>query len=250
MKGNVVFGMTILGLGTMFLLAACGGEDATPEPPEDLTLETCSITEIASIGPVRAFRGEDPIPTGFDSINSADCTFSMPIASINVQLSRQGQTVFDQTFPLNPVDPEVGFPLPSHLVPEIPVDWETGRYERRMSVTSAEGQTMEVVLDFFKVADVVWIFDSARSPESAAREALGERLGVAPDAPSLIAFEPVDWEDTSLGCPEPGNSYAQVITPGFRLVLGHTVGTRNELHEYHTDEDGSVVVTCTLTSSP
>ena len=168
----------------------------------------------------------------------------IPIVSITVQLSRQGQTVFDQIFSLNPADPEVRFPLPSNLVPVIPADWETGRYERRMEATSADGQTIEVKLDIFNVADVIWVFDSARSPESVAREALAEQLGVAPNAPSLIAFEPMDWGDTSLGCPEPGIFYAQVITPGFRLVLGHTVGTQSELHEYHTNEDGSMVVSC------
>ena len=177
-------------------------------------------------------------------MNSAQCTFNMPIASITVQLSRQGKTDFDQTFPLDPADPEVRFPLPSQLVPVIPADWETGRYERRMEAASVEGQTIQVKLDFFMVADVIWVFDRARSPESVAREALAEELGVAPDAPSLIAFEPMDWPDTSLGCPEPGKFYAQVITPGFRLVLGHTVGTRHELQEYHTNEDGSLVMSC------
>lgn len=31
--------------------------------------------------------------------------------------------------------------------------------------------------------------------------------------------EAVDWPDGSLGCPEPGMMYTQMITPGYRVVL-------------------------------
>lgn len=41
----------------------------------------------------------------------------------------------------------------------------------------------------------------------------------------------VTWPDTSLGCPLPDRTYAQVITPGYRLVLSD--GTTD--FEYHTD---------------
>jgi hypothetical protein len=50
--------------------------------------------------------------------------------------------------------------------------------------------------------------------------------------------EAVDWSDTSLGCPEPGMAYAQVITPGYLIVLG----AAGQTYEYHTDEHSSVVL--------
>ena len=49
----------------------------------------------------------------------------------------------------------------------------------------------------------------------------------------------VEWSDTSLGCPEPGMAYAEVITPGYliRLAAG------DQLFEYHADRQGNVI-TC------
>ncbi|MBI4219141.1 MAG: hypothetical protein HY682_03280 [Chloroflexi bacterium] len=50
----------------------------------------------------------------------------------------------------------------------------------------------------------------------------------------------VDWPDTALGCQEPGRSYAEVIVPGWIIVVRHS----SKLYEYHADLDGSQVVTC------
>jgi hypothetical protein len=56
-----------------------------------------------------------------------------------------------------------------------------------------------------------------------ARAALGRELGIDPGAPltdlELVRAEPVDWPDASLGCPEKGMAYAQVVTPGWRLTF-------------------------------
>ena len=67
--------------------------------------------------------------------------------------------------------------------------------------------------------------------------AIAADLGVPPESVQVIAVEPRDWPDTSLGCPQPGMLYAQVITPGY-LVLVEVSGERIE---YHTDERGTVV---------
>jgi hypothetical protein len=65
----------------------------------------------------------------------------------------------------------------------------------------------------------------------AAQTDLAERLGVEKGAIEVLSVEPVDWPDASLGCPQPGMVYAQVITPGFRVVLR----AGEEKHTYHTD---------------
>jgi hypothetical protein len=72
-----------------------------------------------------------------------------------------------------------------------------------------------------------------------AKEDLAQQLNLAPDDIQLISVEEVDWSDTSLGCPQPGMMYAQVITPGFRVIL-EAGGQR---YEYHTDT-GRFVVLC------
>lgn len=70
-----------------------------------------------------------------------------------------------------------------------------------------------------------------------ARRELAGRAGVAESAISLVRAEAVEWGDASLGCPQPGQMYAQVITPGFRIVL-RSGGTD---YHYHGDARGRVV---------
>ena len=69
-------------------------------------------------------------------------------------------------------------------------------------------------------------------------EDLAHRLDIPVDAISLIGVEPVDWSDTSLGNPKPGEFYATVITPGYRVVLS-AVDAR---YLYHTDRKRVVLV--------
>jgi Ferritin-like domain len=67
--------------------------------------------------------------------------------------------------------------------------------------------------------------------------AIATDLGVPPESVQLITIESRVWPDTSLGCPQPDMLYAQVVTPGY-LVLVEVSGERIE---YHTDERGNVV---------
>lgn len=48
---------------------------------------------------------------------------------------------------------------------------------------------------------------------------LAGRLGVSPEKVEVLAVKKVRWKDRSLGCPEKGAVYLQVITPGFRIIL-------------------------------
>lgn len=69
---------------------------------------------------------------------------------------------------------------------------------------------------------------------------LAERLGIDPAQVQVLAVESVQWGDTSLGCPEPGMMYAQVITPGYLIVLG----AGEAQYEYHTAEGSNSAVFC------
>ena len=66
---------------------------------------------------------------------------------------------------------------------------------------------------------------------------LAARLSVAPDAITVKAVERIEWPDASLGCPQPGIMYAQVITPGYRIVLE----VDGKSYEYHADTQRHVV---------
>jgi len=71
----------------------------------------------------------------------------------------------------------------------------------------------------------------------AAKRHLAARLSRPEAAIALGRVEPVEWRDASLGCPRPGMVYAQVITPGFRIILL----ADGIAYEYHSDLAGRVV---------
>lgn len=48
---------------------------------------------------------------------------------------------------------------------------------------------------------------------------LAERLSIGADRISLREARGVTWPDTSLGCPQPGMAYNQVLTPGLMIRL-------------------------------
>ncbi len=62
-----------------------------------------------------------------------------------------------------------------------------------------------------------------------AKEDLARRLDLSSDVIEVVLVEEVEWPDTSLGCPQPGMMYAQVITPGYCVVLG----AEGHMYEYH-----------------
>jgi hypothetical protein len=66
---------------------------------------------------------------------------------------------------------------------------------------------------------------------------LAQRLGVAEEEITVKSLKGMQWPDTSLGCPQPGMMYAQVVTPGYRVVLE----VDSQVYEAHTDEGQSAV---------
>lgn len=48
---------------------------------------------------------------------------------------------------------------------------------------------------------------------------LATSLGVDEALVTVVLVEEVAWADASLGCPQPGMSYAQVVTDGMRIIL-------------------------------
>lgn len=67
------------------------------------------------------------------------------------------------------------------------------------------------------------------------RQALRE-AGLSPDL-KLLGSEQVQWNDSSLGCPQPGTMYAQVITPGYVLRFADERTTR----EVHVAGDAAII---------
>jgi hypothetical protein len=55
---------------------------------------------------------------------------------------------------------------------------------------------------------------------SQARQDLINTKGYPASEITLISYEDVTWPNSALGCPKTGMMYAQVLTPGYRIVLG------------------------------
>jgi hypothetical protein len=84
---------------------------------------------------------------------------------------------------------------------------------------------------------------SAQDPAQLAmvRRAQADLIGrtdVRPSEIKVVSVEAVEWRNTSLGCPQPDMMYAQVITPGYVIVL--EAGSKT--YEYHTDQRTKVVL--------
>ncbi len=78
---------------------------------------------------------------------------------------------------------------------------------------------------------------SGEQVEEQARKALANWLGISSEEIEVVKVEEVEWPDTSLGCPEPGMVYAQVIVPGWRVVMR----VDDEVYEYHSGRGQGVL---------
>jgi hypothetical protein len=70
-----------------------------------------------------------------------------------------------------------------------------------------------------------------------ARAALVREQGLAEADITIVAVQPNEWRDSSLGCPKPGLNYLQVITPGYLITLE----AQGQRYEYHSDSNQRVV---------
>jgi hypothetical protein len=61
--------------------------------------------------------------------------------------------------------------------------------------------------------------DMEKRVMDAAKAHLAQKLDIATGAIEVVRVEPMQWPDASLGCPQPGMSYAQMVTPGYQIIL-------------------------------
>jgi hypothetical protein len=78
-----------------------------------------------------------------------------------------------------------------------------------------------------------------------AKKDLAQRLAISANEINLVEAKSVVWPDTSLGCPQEGMGYAQVITPGYLILLKYA----GAIFEYHAGS-GNYIVTCDNPSPP
>ena len=103
------------------------------------------------------FEFKGTIPTEFDGINQATCTFTKAVERVTVKLT--GPATHTETFTLGEPSAQVAFPLPEgslslttqEIVPP-------GEYQREMTVTSVDGERL-VISDQPGVLNTVTILE-------------------------------------------------------------------------------------------
>ena len=66
---------------------------------------------------------------------------------------------------------------------------------------------------------------------------LALHLEISPDQVQVISFQEEEWPDSCLGLAAPDEMCLQVITPGYRILLG----VNGQRYEYHTDQSGDIL---------
>ena len=115
------------------------------------------LTTLAAQLPIEfAYKGT--IPTGFDGINRATCTFTKEVKTVTVTLT--GPATHTETFTLAEPGTRVSFPLPEGTLSISTLEIvPPGEYEREITATSVDGETV-IVSDQPGVLKTVTIFDS------------------------------------------------------------------------------------------
>ena len=52
-----------------------------------------------------------------------------------------------------------------------------------------------------------------------AKADLAQRLSIAASQINVVEAKEIFWPDSSLGCPQPGNAYSQIVTAGYLIRL-------------------------------
>ena len=125
-----------------------------------------------------------------------------------------------------PTDTPAPTPTPLPATPTLPAPEEPEEKEEKETVVpTTPAQNMDS-LD-----------PDAQRMVAIAKTDLMQRLGVTEEAIFVKSVEEKQWRNSSLGCPQPGMVYLQVITPGYRIVL--TVGEND--YDLHTDMSRAIL---------
>ncbi len=82
----------------------------------------------------------------------------------------------------------------------------------------------------------------------AAYKDLSAKLGVSivRQGNTTYTFEQDVFADSSLGCPQPGQAYSQVVTKGYKILITYPRGGGN-VYDYRASVDGTTLFQCSVT---
>ncbi len=71
----------------------------------------------------------------------------------------------------------------------------------------------------------------------AVQQVMAKRLGIDSQEVEILLYENVDWPDACLGVQNPEQICAQVITPGYRILIQE----KDQIYEFHTNLSGDQI---------
>ncbi len=86
--------------------------------------------------------------------------------------------------------------------------------------------------------DSVELIPGSEAAVTASINDLSAQMDIPVDQIKVASVEPMEWNDASLGCPQEGFMYAQVITPGYLVTLE----ANGPEYVYHTDQTNNVIL--------
>lgn len=220
---------------------SAGSEDANPE-----SSPTPTPSPVAELQLERVPAAADPDTGGpskrllFDSAAEAavhDLVMRLGVERRNVLVMRVEEITIPAADFGCPGAPEVqGLERTSDLVPGQEIVLGVGGRE---FIYRAHGLQVVPCVPPAPFSDLDFPQESGLpgAPLDNAKLDLSRRMGIAIASVKVESVQAVEWPDASLGCPQPGMMYAQVITPGYRILLK----AGDEAYEYHSDAERVVL---------
>lgn len=216
------------------LINSCNGEETQLEPTP-LTLKSTSV-----VSATPQIASPTPAPTEQKSITSLaikDLAGRLGVPTSEIEVVSEEAVEWS--------DASLGCPEPEMMYAQVITPGyriELSVAEQRFEYHTDDRQSIILCGNQEKVEKTPQagsIDPGAELLITLALEDLAERLAIGVRQIEVLEAKSVVWSDTSLGCPESGMMYAQVTTPGYRVILE----ARGEAYWYHTD-NWELVIRC------
>ena len=241
---------------TLMFIAAC----ATPAPPTQEAPQPFSARSESEDGAIVAWSG---FTSGYEPGGQA--TFDITIQNETdevwhgrfcLQLMAGQSHKVIATLEQRPFTLEPGMGFSEAIEVQFPEDLEEGAYGLSTAVRRPGGPMVDLVP--IQVGETEAVRQAATQQDmdaslaacppvqgegvnaivELAKADLAQRLGIGRDAITVQSVEPTEFSDASLGVPEPGMVYAQMITPGYIIDLA----VAGQIYRYHASEERVVAV--------
>jgi hypothetical protein len=241
---------------TLMLITAC----ATPTPPPQEPPQPFSARSESADGAIVAWSG---FTSGYEPGGQATFDITIQNATDQVWHGRFCLQLMDgqsprviTTLAQRPFSLELGLGFSEAIEVQFPEDLEEGAYGLSTAVRRPSGPMVDLIpiqigeteetrqvttqqdMDASLAACPPVEGEGPNAIVELAKADLAQRLDIDPDEITVQSVEPTEFPDASLGVPEPGTAYAQVVTPGYIIDLA----AAGQTYRYHASDARIVAV--------